>query len=119
MVRVVTKTSMVKEDRENRSQKWPCAFIFLGIPAKKVRNGSFGDDLGPNRGLSLIDAKTLLLMEFASAIWRISRASRACKGSGLQSGELSLHDLMVHCSLIGRALEVWILLEWRLLPWCS
>ena len=29
--------------------------------------GSFGDDLCPNRGSSSIDAKTLLLMEIASA----------------------------------------------------
>ena len=38
-------------------------------------------------------------------------------GSGLQTSELSLHD-SIHCSLIGCVLEVWILLEWRLLPWC-
>jgi predicted Kef-type K+ transport protein len=38
-------------------------------------------------------------------------------GSELQSSELSLHDL-THYSLIGRVLELWILLERRLLPWC-
>ena len=43
-------------------------------------------------------------------------ASPGLEGSGLQSSELSLYD-MIHLSLIGRVLEVWILLEWRLLPW--
>ena len=36
--------------------------------------------------------------------------------AGSESSELSFHDL-IHCSLIGPVLELWILLEWRLLPW--
>ena len=43
-------------------------------------------------------------------------ASPGLEGSRLQSSELSLYD-MIHLSLIGRVLEVWILLECRLLPW--
>ena len=74
------ETSTVKEDRGNRSQKRPCAFIFHFFggeyPAKKARNG---DDLGLNRGLPPIDAKTLPLMEIASASQRKLCISRDCK----------------------------------------
>jgi hypothetical protein len=59
------ETSTLKEEvRENRHKKAPRLYIFR----KKARNGPFGDDSCPNRSSPSIqvDAKTLLLMEFAS-----------------------------------------------------
>ena len=91
--------------------------FFGQYPAKKARNGSFGDKLCPNRGspsrLKLCSWWNLPPLASANYV----SPELVNDGSGLQSSELSLHDL-IHCSLIGRVLELWILQEWRLLSWC-
>ena len=65
------ETSRVKKDVEKTGhKKVPCLYIPKNF-GNKARNGSFGDDLCPNRGSPSIDAKTLLLMEIASASTRM------------------------------------------------
>ena len=113
------ETSRWKKREKNRSQeKGPAPLNSRKKIQNKARNGSFGDDMCPNRGSPSIDAKLCSswdLPPIASANyvspWLVN------DGSGLQSSKLSLHGL-IHCSLIGRVLELWILLEWRLLLWC-
>ena len=86
---------------------------------KKARNGSFGDDLCPNRGSPSIDAKTLLLMDFCL---RYLAKIMYLQVKMMEAGSIQVSYLPmilnIHFSLIGRVVEVWILLERRLLPWC-
>ena len=61
------ETSRAKKDREKQVTKKGLATLYSWILGNKARNGPFGDDLCPNKGSLSIDAKTLLLMEIASA----------------------------------------------------
>ena len=60
------ETSRAKKDRKTGHEKG-LATLYSWILGNKARNGPFGDDLCPNKGSLSIDAKTLLLMEIASA----------------------------------------------------